>query len=418
MFQVIILFILGFIYGTFTIIVAHEIYSHITFSFIYIVNAILDKNISNKLTQTSNVTQLYLLTYGLLMIVRSIIMLYIYRRNTNMKRIVEKYLSDIFSIKINTEYNSRTEYIISNSICFIIHITAYNMSTYNCNPCLYLSYIHILWLYIYILSEYNDRLKHLLSSVTKQDHLLHHKHITYKSSHCFTCYYGALIYYKFLDSINNFCYTNSYVGHIHKYFGTEIILLSRGFYNTDKTIMTFPTHFDSPLDNIIFPLQLKSIIFGNRFNKPINKISTLYNLESITIGRYFKQTFDDVMHLSKLRTIHYKYNTICETRYVAGMCRIFCSGSQIFDTNFKIIKFPKSVRHIIFDGSLHASIDNLPNHIEELSFQHIRNNISNLPASITRINMLNKDTESNKITKVPYGCVFYDYLGEQISTKN
>ncbi|AYV79950.1 MAG: hypothetical protein Gaeavirus3_4 [Gaeavirus sp.] len=70
--------------------------------------------------------------------------------------------------------------------------------------------------------------------------------------------------------------------------------------------------------------------------------------------------------------------------------------------------FPSSVKHITFDGALTSNIDNLPSTVEELSFNEIHTDITNLPISIKKIHMINNrhtlDT-SDRISRIPFGCV-------------
>lgn len=221
-------------------------------------------------------------------------------------------------------------------------------------------------------------------------------------------------------------------------------------------------YYNQPIDNIIFPDNLKTIIFGSEFNQSIDalpdtiehitlgirfkqkinkypkSLKSLENdnntklenlpetLEKLTLGYYYNRPIDNLPDkLKELIIIDYKD---CFTKFSKELKVLTISrlNKKIGCYNFQENKLmlPEGITHLTLDAGFNQEVDDLPNSliylklgnefnqsldnlplgIEELELGRNYNKIANnLPSSLQKIIIINEN-QMKLFPKLPFGC--------------
>ncbi|AYV80079.1 MAG: hypothetical protein Gaeavirus8_10 [Gaeavirus sp.] len=147
------------------------------------------------------------------------------------------------------------------------------------------------------------------------------------------------------------------------------------------------------MKSLRIPSSVKIIIFGNNFDQPVDIIKFPETIEKIVFGYNFNQPIDNITFPEGIRFIKFGWN---------------------FNQPVIKTKFPSSLRSIHFGWKFNQSLDNLPDTIEQLFFEIIYSDLTNLPLSVKEIILGDRRYHSYsmmKLYKLPYSCIVVDKHG-------
>ncbi|AYV80263.1 MAG: hypothetical protein Gaeavirus23_2 [Gaeavirus sp.] len=192
----------------------------------------------------------------------------------------------------------------------------------------------------------------------------------------------------------------------------------KSYYTISNTTFLSPDNFNRSIDDIKFPSNLQSIIFGHNFNKPIDNVIFPPSLHSIA----FKGSFNQPIHV--LETLSLKFIEFggCfnqSLKYLPNTIE-YMTISPAFNTN-TLLEIPYQINDICYiysefnfnSNSNSNTIDNLPNCITEIfvadAYRFTRKIMTNLPSSVKKIKLgHNSRMSAERLTKIPYGCTVFD----------
>jgi hypothetical protein len=117
------------------------------------------------------------------------------------------------------------------------------------------------------------------------------------------------------------------------------------FYDSIKCIDLSDDNFNEPIDQVIWPKSLTTLIFSVNFNKPINKVKWPESLTTLTFGDNFNQPVEYVRWPDSLVTLNF--------------------GGD-FNQPLDNVKWPKSLKKLYIDEEYDYPLDFLPETLEIL----------------------------------------------------
>ena len=136
-----------------------------------------------------------------------------------------------------------------------------------------------------------------------------------------------------------------------------------GQFNNNTSAFIINDTFNQPLKEGDIPNSVQTLTFGYDFNQPLKEGDIPNSVQTLTFGYRFNQPLNNL---------------------------------------------PISVKNITFIGISDSSLDSLPNTIINITLYIIINQITNLPPSINKVQLMDYNSETLYLIRLPYGCMLVD----------
>jgi hypothetical protein len=232
----------------------------------------------------------------------------------------------------------------------------------------------------------------------------------------------TIIYLKFGDCFDNRIYPNSLPKNLisltfgcnyNSYISYEVLPKS-------LTSLTFGYYYNKQIQKKLLPSNLIKLIFGHNYNQIILEDSLPENLRELIFGNDFNQVIEKKTLPKYLQTLKFGHNFNSEIRCQLPSFLLYLTFGHNYSKIIEKNIIPRNLKILYFYGSENNSttINNLPEHIEQLGLYNLDSDVSNLSIFFKRVKiMCNIGENWDKVMKlkVPFGCIILDKSGSIIN---
>ena len=124
--------------------------------------------------------------------------------------------------------------------------------------------------------------------------------------------------------------------------------------------INFGTNFNQPIDNVVWPPNLKTLKFGKKFNQRIDGVQFPRSLEMISFGKDFNQPIENVRWTSDLKKLVFgdNFNQPIENVIFPDTLEDISFGKD-FNQPIENVQWPNSLQVLFFLGSFNQPIENV-----------------------------------------------------------
>lgn len=172
--------------------------------------------------------------------------------------------------------------------------------------------------------------------------------------------------------------------------------------------LTICGNFDNSINYITFPDTIEILRLGGKFNHSINKLNFPNSLHTLYLEGDFNHPFVNIKFSPNLKHLIFngKFNqVISKVNFPQSLETLELCGN--FNKPIDEFKSLLSLKKITFGEKYKKSLNNIQFEVEELVFYNISHDVSNLPPSVKKIKLMNRDLIT-KIKKIPHNCIVVD----------